>query len=122
MINVDLTEEEFNLIINYRKGKYNLDITEEEYNKIMSRRDSLMKTYEKYIQNIKKLVDENNSFVSKKASVFFEAADKLHKKNISLADYKLIEDVIYTGEDENIKFKVKSLNYIKNAIALHYPN
>jgi hypothetical protein len=122
MINIDLTEEEFNLIINYRKGKYNIDITEEEYNEIVSRRNSSMKTYVKYIENIEKLVNQDNNFVSQNAVNFLELANKLHTKSISLEKYKLTKDIEYTGEDEDTIFKIRSLNYIKNAIALHYPN
>lgn len=122
MKNLDLTEEEFNLIINYRKGKYNIDITEEEYNEIVSRRNGAVKTYVKYIQNIEKLVDQENKFVSEQASKFLEIANKLHNQEISLEEYKKTEDVEYNEGDEDTIFKIRSLNYIKNAIALHYPN
>ena len=122
MINIDLTEEEFNLIINYRKGKYNIDITEDEYNEIVSRRNGAVKTYVKYIQNIEKLVNEENEFVSEKAAEFLEIANKLHKEEIDLEEYAETKDVVYGGEDRDTIFKIKSLNYIKNAILLHYPN
>lgn len=122
MINIDLTEEEFNLIINYRKGKYNIDITQDEYNEIVSRRNGAIKTYLKYIENIEKLVNEDNEYVSKQALTFLEVANKLHIQEISLNEYKQINDIIYTDENENIKFKIGCLNYIKNAIAEHYPN
>jgi hypothetical protein len=122
MINIDLTEEEFNLIINYRKGKYNIDITEDEYNEIVSRRNGAVKTYVKYIQNIEKLVNQENEFVSEKAAIFLEIANKLHNKEIDLEEYTTTEDIVYGGEDEDTIFKIRSLNYIKNAIALHHPN
>ena len=122
MTNIDLTEEEFNLIINYRKGKYNIDITQDEYNEIVSRRNGAIKTYVKYIQNIEKLVNEDNEYVSERALEFLEVANKLHNQEISLDDYKKIDDIVYEDEDENIKFKIGCLNYIKNAIAEHYPN
>ena len=124
MTNIDLTEEEFNLIINYRKGKYNIDITQDEYNEIVSRRNGAIKTYVKYIKNIEKLVNEDNEYVSERALEFLEVANKLHNQEISLDDYKKIDDIVYEDEDEdeNIKFKIGCLNYIKNAIAEHYPN
>lgn len=122
MTNIDLTEEEFNLIINYRKGKYNIDITQDEYNEIVSRRNGAIKTYVKYIQNIEKLVNEDNEYVSERALEFLEVANKLHNQEISLDEYKVTENVKYDSADEDIILKVRSLNYIKNAIALHYPN
>ena len=122
MTNIDLTEEEFNLIINYRKGKYNIDITQDEYNEIVSRRNGAIKTYVKYIQNIEKLVSEDNEYVSERALEFLEVANKLHNQEISLDEYKVTENVKYDSADEDIILKVRSLNYIKNAIALHYPN
>lgn len=122
MINIDLSEEEFNLIINYRKGKYNIDITEDEYNEIVSRRNKSMKTYEKYIENIKILLNESNVIVSNSASMFLDVAVKLQKNIIDLKAYKQVKDIEYNGNDQNIIFKINSLNYIKNAIALHYPN
>lgn len=122
MINIDLTEEEFNLIINYRKGKYNIDITQEEYNEIVSRRNGAVKTYVKYIQNIEKLVNQDNEFVSEKAAIFLEIANKLHNEEICLEEYQVTEDIEYDGEDDDTQFKIRSLNYIKNAISLHYPN
>lgn len=122
MTNIDLTEEEFNLIINYRKGKYNIDITEEEYLEIVSRRNGAVKTYVKYIENIIKLVNQENEFISEEASKFLKIANKLHNEEISIENYKETEDVEYNGEDEDTIFKVRCLNYIKNAISIHYPN
>ena len=122
MTNIDLTEEEFNLIINYRKGKYNIDITEKEYLEIVSRRNGAVKTYVKYIENIEKLVNQENEFVSEEASKFLEIANKLHNKEITIDEYKLTENIQYDIDDEDTILKLRSLNYIKNAIALHYPN
>lgn len=121
-MNIDLTEEEFNLIINYRKGKYNIDITEEEYNTIVNQRELAKKAYVKYIENIEKLINTDDRFVSGAASFLLGVAYQLHRKEIDLQTYKLTKDVDYDGDDEDTAFKIRSLNYIKNAIALHYPN
>ena len=108
MINIDLSEEEFNLIINYRKGKYNIDITEDEYNEIVSRRNKSMKTYEKYIENIKILLNESNVIVSNSASMFLDVAVKLQKNIIDLKAYRQVKDIEYNGNDQNIIFKINS--------------
>ena len=63
MINIDLTENEYDLIINHRKAKYNMDITEDEYNTIISHRNFNVKRYEKYIENIQKLINQDNKFL-----------------------------------------------------------
>jgi len=122
MRNIDLTEEEFNLIINYRKGKYNIDISDEEYNEIVSRRNGAIKTYVKYIENIEKLVDQDNEYISKEATKFLELANKLHNEELTLEEYRVTADIEYKGDDDDTLFKVRCLNYIKNAISIHYPN
>jgi flagellar biosynthesis chaperone FliJ len=122
MINIDLTEEEYNLIVNYRKGKYNIDITSEEYQMIISNRNGGMKVYEKYIENIEKLTKEDNNFITEQACYLLEISNKLHNKQISLKEYKKLKDIEYTKNDEDVAFKINCLNYIKNAIIFHYPN
>jgi hypothetical protein len=122
MTNIDLSEEEYNLIINYRKSKYNIDITENEYQMILSNRNGGMKVYEKYIENIQKFIDQDNSLVSEKSKNLMTVVRKLCDNLISLDDYKNLGDITYNGGDEDTKFKIGCLNYIKNSIALHYPN
>ena len=80
------------------------------------------KTYVKYIENIEKIVNEDNKFVSEKALKFLDIANKLHNREITLDEYKKNNDIVYEDEDENIKFKIGCLNYIKNSIAKYYPN
>jgi len=122
MKNIDLTEEEFNLIINYRKGKYNIDISDEEYNEIVSHRNSVVNTYVKYIENIQKLIDQENKFVSDKAREILVVSNSLHENKISIDEYKKIEHINYTGEDQDTSLKIGFLNYIIDCIPKYYPN
>ena len=92
MINENLTKEEFDLIFNYRKGKYALDITQEEYDLIISKRNSNIKIYEKYIENIEILTKDKNTIVSTYAAKLLVESYKLREGNITFDDYKNVED------------------------------
>jgi len=122
MINENLTKDELDLVLNYRQGKYKLDITEEEYNLIVSKRNLDIKIYEKYIENIEILTKDKNNIVASYATKLLIPSKKLHNKEISLDEYKLIENLNSPVTNDEVIFKINCLNYIKESIVLNYPN
>lgn len=121
---IQLSQEEYNLLIQQRNNKFVLDVSEEEYNFILNTRSETnfnLKIYEKYIENLEKFVYDENSSVASYASKFLDSANKLKLSSIQIDDFRKIDDAIYDGKENNVSQKIDTINYIKNKIAEMYP-
>lgn len=121
---IQLSEQEYNSLIERRNGQYVLDVSPEEFKLISDMRsetNSSVKIYEKYIENLQKFVSDTNSLIASYSSKFLEEANKLKLSLITLEEFRKIDDAILDSEDACLLEKVNTINYIKNKIAEMYP-
>jgi hypothetical protein len=122
MINVDLSQQEFDLILNYRQGIYKLDITKEEFEMISRFREQEMTPATKYLQNVEKLMFDENDLVRKCAKTLKQFSESLLDGRLSLEEYNSRPYFEFTDQEKEVTDKTDNLNYLRDQISFHFEN
>jgi len=122
LTNVELNQQEYQLIQEYRKAKVNLELTDEERAMILQYRGQYVSCTDKYIENLEKMCVSSFAEIRRIALKLTDESKRLRRSEISLQEYKQIPRFSSESEDLVVQTAVDQMNYIKQRIAQYYPN
>lgn len=122
LTNVELNQQEFQLIQEYRKAQVNLELTDEERAMILQYRGQFVSATDKYIENLEKMCVSPFAEIRRIAIKLTDESKKLRRSEISLQEYKKIPRFSSESEDLVVQTAVDQMNYIKQRIEQYYPN
>ena len=122
MVNVQLSQQEFDLILNYRQGLYKLDITKDEFDMISRFRDQNLTASGKYLQNVEKLMFDENDLVRKCAKTLKDFTESLFQGRLTLEEYNSRPYYEFLGQPKKVNDKMNDLNYLRDQLVFHFQN
>lgn len=123
-MNVELTQEEYQHILELRRSRYYLDITDEEYESLRNTRELKKSHTDKYLENVQKIQREaTSSYITRCATELVDRISKLKSGEMELAEFVTASKFLTQfNEGSAEKLQAESLNHIITALAQVYPN
>ncbi|QPB08252.1 hypothetical protein PQC11_gp076 [Synechococcus phage S-H9-1] len=123
-MNVELSQEEYQHILELRRSKYYLDITDDEYETIRNTRELKKSHTDKYIENVQKIQREaTSSYITRCATELLDRISKLKSEEITLSEFVTSSKFLTQfTEGSPEKMQAEALNHIITALAQVYPN